>query len=84
MMLLLISARKSTKKQKDARAKAIAKAMKKNIVLSDVGVFAAEDCGKLYKAIKAESINVFNTYWHNTLNKDHSIPSGKLSASYVR
>jgi hypothetical protein len=71
------TARQLTKKQADARAKAVAKAAKKNIVLSDVGVFTAEDCGKLYKAIKAESINVFITYWHNTLNKDHTIPSGK-------
>ena len=67
------TARKLTKKQEDARANAVAKAMKRNIVLSDVWVLTAEDRGKLYKAIKAESINVFNTYWHNMLNKDHSI-----------
>ena len=69
--------KKLNKKQTEARAKQVAKALKKNAVLADVGVFSAEECGKLYKAIKAESINVYNTYWHMNLNKDSSIPSGK-------
>ena len=71
------SVKKLTKKQAEARAKAVAKAAKKKVVLSDIGVFTSEECGKLYKAIKSESLNVYNTYWHMTLNKDHSIPSGK-------
>ena len=77
------SVKKLNKKQTEARAKAVAKALKKNIVLGEIGVFSAEDCGKLYKAIKAESVNVYNTYWHMNLNKDHSIPSGKQLVSLL-
>ena len=71
------SAKKLNKKQTEARAKQVAKALKKNAVLAEVGVFSAEKCGKLYKAIKAERINVYDTYWHMNLNKDHSIQSSK-------
>ena len=77
------SVKKLNKKQTEARAKAVAKALKKNVVLGEVGIFSAEECGKLYKAIKAESVNVYNTYWHMNLNKDHSIPSGKQLVSLL-
>jgi hypothetical protein len=76
-MATIGSVKKPTKKQTEARAKAVAKAAKKNIILSEIGIFTAEDCGKLYKTIKSESVNVYNTFWHMNLNKDHSIPSGK-------
>ena len=46
------TARKLTKKQADARAKAVAKAMKKNIVLSDVGVSQMRIVGSCMKPLK--------------------------------